>query len=37
LFHLRWALDLLTNDLREKWMEYAQAILAFLHASERDG
>jgi hypothetical protein len=33
LFLLRWVLDRLTNDLREKWMEYAQAILPFLHAS----
>jgi hypothetical protein len=27
----------LTHDLREKWMEYAQAMLPVLHIAERDG
>jgi hypothetical protein len=28
---------LLMHDLPEKWMKYAQAMLPFLHAAERDG
>jgi hypothetical protein len=36
-FHLHWVLRVLTVGLREKWMEYAQAMLPFLHAAKRDG
>jgi hypothetical protein len=36
-FHLRWVQHLLMHDLREKWKEYAKAMLPFLHAIERDG
>jgi hypothetical protein len=37
LFHLHWIPHLLTDDLREKWKEYARTMLPFLHAAERDG
>jgi hypothetical protein len=36
LFHLYLVPHLLTHDLREKWMEYAQAMLPVLHTAERD-
>jgi hypothetical protein len=36
-FHLHRVPHQLTGDLREKRMEYAGAMLPFLHAAERDG
>jgi hypothetical protein len=35
-FHLHWVPHLVTNDLLEKRMEYAQAMLPVLHVTERD-
>jgi hypothetical protein len=36
LFHLRWISHLLTHDLLEKRMKYAQAMLPFLCTAEAD-
>jgi hypothetical protein len=36
LFHLHWVPQILIVRLCEKRMEYAQAILLFLHVAERD-
>jgi hypothetical protein len=35
-FHLRWVPHLLTDDLREKRKEHANAMLPFLYAAQRD-
>jgi hypothetical protein len=36
-FHLRWVQHLLTDDLRQKWKEHANAMLPFLHIVQLDG
>jgi hypothetical protein len=36
-FHLYWAPQVLTDELRGKQREYTNAMLPFLHAAERDG
>jgi hypothetical protein len=35
-FHLHWVPHMLTHDLREKLMEYAQAVLSVLIIAECD-